>query len=119
MIESMHIENFKCFKDFDIELGKFNVLIGPNDSGKTAFLQAVRLLTLVPTGGPVPRPDIEKLIGFTLGKECVWATAPSKRKWAQWTWAFAPSWERSSAAFLTAPADSGPRLPRRLRTARK
>ena len=41
MITSMHIENFKCFKDFDIDLGPFNVLIGPNDSGKTALLQAV------------------------------------------------------------------------------
>ncbi len=44
MITSMHIENFKCFKEFDIELGPFNVLIGPNDSGKTALLQAVQLL---------------------------------------------------------------------------
>ncbi len=43
MITSMHIENFKCFKDFDINLGPFNVLIGPNDTGKTALLQAVRL----------------------------------------------------------------------------
>jgi len=41
MITSMHIENFKCFKDFNIDLGPFNVLIGPNDSGKTALLQAV------------------------------------------------------------------------------
>ena len=40
----MHIQNFKCFKDFDIELGPFNVLVGPNDSGKTAFLQAIRLV---------------------------------------------------------------------------
>ena len=43
MITSMHIENFKCFKDFDIDLGPFNVLVGPNDSGKTAFLQAVAI----------------------------------------------------------------------------
>ena len=43
MITSMHIENFKCFKEFDIELGPFNVLIGPNDTGKTAFLQAIKL----------------------------------------------------------------------------
>ena len=42
MITSMHIENFKCFKKFDIELGPFNVLIGPNDSGKTAFFQAIQ-----------------------------------------------------------------------------
>jgi len=47
MITSMHIENFKCFKNFDIELGPFNVLIGPNDSGKTAFLQAIQLVDRV------------------------------------------------------------------------
>ncbi|HDY65410.1 MAG TPA: hypothetical protein ENH84_04150 [Phycisphaerae bacterium] len=57
MITSMHIENFKCFKNFDIELGPFNVLIGPNDSGKTALFQAIRLAKAV--GGqniidPVP-----------------------------------------------------------------
>lgn len=51
----MHIENFKCFKNFDIELGPFNVLIGPNDSGKTAFLQAIQLALAVPNGiDPVP-----------------------------------------------------------------
>jgi len=43
MITHMHIENFKCFKDFDIDLGPFNVLIGPNDSGKTAFLRTVKM----------------------------------------------------------------------------
>jgi ABC-type lipoprotein export system ATPase subunit len=43
MITSMHIENFKCFKEFDIELGPFNVLIGPNGSGKSSLLDAVRL----------------------------------------------------------------------------
>lgn len=43
MITKMHIENFKCFKNFDIDLGPFNVLIGPNDSGKTAFLEAVQV----------------------------------------------------------------------------
>jgi len=43
MITSMHIKNFKCFKDFDIELGKFNVLVGPNGSGKSSLLTAVRI----------------------------------------------------------------------------
>ena len=44
MIKTVHIENFKCFENFDIELDPFNVLIGPNDSGKTAFLQAIQLI---------------------------------------------------------------------------
>ena len=40
MIRSLHIENFKCFRRLDVELGRFNVLVGPNGSGKTALLQA-------------------------------------------------------------------------------
>lgn len=44
MITHMHIENFKCFKDFDIDLGPFNVLIGPNDSGKTTLLKSVSMV---------------------------------------------------------------------------
>ena len=54
MIASMHIENFKCFEDFDIELGPFNVLIGPNDSGKTAFLEAIRILSGVGPSKKMP-----------------------------------------------------------------
>jgi predicted ATPase len=59
MITSMHIENFKCFRDFDIDLGPFNVLIGPNDSGKTAFLQAVGAVVWLgaSTRAYVPVPD--------------------------------------------------------------
>lgn len=55
MITHMHIENFKCFKDFDIDLGPFNVLIGPNDSGKTALLTAIRMLrSRAGSGGHIP-----------------------------------------------------------------
>ncbi|MFO0560149.1 MAG: AAA family ATPase [Polyangiales bacterium] len=43
MIEHVEIENFKCIKKVSVDLGMFNVLIGPNDSGKSAFLQAVSL----------------------------------------------------------------------------
>ncbi|MFB3892991.1 MAG: AAA family ATPase [Phycisphaerae bacterium] len=43
MITKMHIEQFKCFKRLDIEFGQFNVLIGPNDSGKSSLLQAIQL----------------------------------------------------------------------------
>jgi hypothetical protein len=43
MITQVHIEGYKCFESFDIDLGPFTVLIGPNDSGKTAFLEAMRV----------------------------------------------------------------------------
>jgi hypothetical protein len=68
MITKMHIQNFKCFKDFEIELGPFNVLIGPNDSGKTAFLETIRLIgELGPTGSSLA----EKLV-IRIGPESVW-----------------------------------------------
>jgi predicted ATPase len=44
MITTMRIQNFKCLLDTEIELGPLTVLIGPNDSGKTSFLDAIRLL---------------------------------------------------------------------------
>ena len=44
MIKRMRICNFKSLRDTVIELGKFNVLIGPNASGKTNIIQALKLL---------------------------------------------------------------------------
>ncbi len=77
MITSMHIENFKCFKDFDIELGKFNVLVGPNDSGKTAFLQAIRLAGFTgPKKSIHYQHEIEKELGIVLGQEAIWRNNP-------------------------------------------
>ena len=44
MIDTVHIRNFRCLRDVKVELGPFTVLIGPNDSGKTSFLDAIHLL---------------------------------------------------------------------------
>lgn len=44
MIERIHIENYKCLRDVTVELGDFTVLIGPNDSGKSSFLEALQAL---------------------------------------------------------------------------
>jgi hypothetical protein len=43
MLTRLRIRNFKKFKDVEIELGPAVVLIGPNNSGKTAALQALAL----------------------------------------------------------------------------
>ncbi|TET21834.1 MAG: AAA family ATPase [Candidatus Stahlbacteria bacterium] len=43
MLTRFKIKNFKKLDDVDIELGKSVVLIGPNNSGKTAALQALAL----------------------------------------------------------------------------
>lgn len=43
MLTRLRIRNFKRFADVDVELGQAVVLIGPNNSGKTAALQALAL----------------------------------------------------------------------------
>lgn len=40
---SVSIKNFRCFKDVTVPLDKMTVLIGENNSGKTSFLEAIRL----------------------------------------------------------------------------
>jgi len=44
MITSVRIQNFKSFRDVEVSLGPFNVLVGPNMSGKSNFFEAFKLL---------------------------------------------------------------------------
>jgi predicted ATPase len=44
MLNRVHIENFKCLRDVTVELSPFTALIGPNDSGKSSFLDALQTL---------------------------------------------------------------------------
>lgn len=42
MIESLHIENFRCFPKLDLQnFGRFNIIVGDNGSGKTSLLEAI------------------------------------------------------------------------------
>ena len=43
-ITRLHIENFRSIRNLDIELGDTTVFIGPNNAGKTAILDAVRIV---------------------------------------------------------------------------
>jgi AAA15 family ATPase/GTPase len=46
MISSLKIENFRCFQLFELrDLGRLNLLVGTNNSGKTSILEALNLLT--------------------------------------------------------------------------
>ena len=48
MIQDLKISNFKCFKDVHLpDLSRFNVIVGRNGGGKTAFLEALSLLASV------------------------------------------------------------------------
>ena len=44
MIEQLHLQNFKGFKDFTLECSNFVTLVGGNSSGKTTILQAIKFL---------------------------------------------------------------------------
>lgn len=43
-IKRIRVTNFKSFKDLEVELGKFNVLIGANASGKSNFVRIFEFL---------------------------------------------------------------------------
>jgi len=43
-IKNINVKNFKSFKEIEINLNKFNVLIGANASGKSNFIQIFKFL---------------------------------------------------------------------------
>lgn len=53
MLTRFRVRNFKCLKDVTLEgLRPFNVLIGPNDTGKSSVLEALGVLSRLPTDEP-------------------------------------------------------------------
>ena len=42
-ITNLKIQNFRSIKSLDMDLGETTVLVGPNNSGKTAILDAIRI----------------------------------------------------------------------------
>ncbi|MEI6332318.1 MAG: AAA family ATPase [Pseudanabaena sp. ELA645] len=49
MLKSLKIENFRCFPSFEMQqLGRLNLLVGTNNSGKTSILEALQLLFELP-----------------------------------------------------------------------
>lgn len=45
MLERIRVRNFKAIADAELELTPLHLLIGPNDSGKTSFLEAIAALS--------------------------------------------------------------------------
>ena len=50
-VKKIRVSNFKSFEDIEVELGKFNVLIGPNASGKSNFIEIFRFIRDVAAHG--------------------------------------------------------------------
>lgn len=59
MLQRVHIQNYKCLRDVEVELSPLTVLIGPNDSGKTSFLTCLHMLGVLanPINDPSPNPN--------------------------------------------------------------
>lgn len=50
MLKSLKIENFRCFPSFEMgQLGRLNLIVGTNNSGKTSILEAIQILLSLPT----------------------------------------------------------------------
>src|SRR5437016_2551644 len=45
MITRIEIDGFKTFKDFKVELAPFQIIVGPNSSGKSNLFDALYLLS--------------------------------------------------------------------------
>jgi AAA15 family ATPase/GTPase len=43
-ITSVKFSHYKAFRDFSVSLERFNILVGPNNSGKSTILEAFRIL---------------------------------------------------------------------------
>lgn len=54
ILNEISIDNFKSFKHIHIRLGKFNVLVGPNGSGKTNFVEVFKFIKDVLVSGGSP-----------------------------------------------------------------
>jgi predicted ATPase len=52
-IQQIHVENFKSFSELDVDLARFNVVIGSNAAGKSNFISIFRFLHDIATAGIV------------------------------------------------------------------
>lgn len=72
-LEHLKVRNFKSFKELDLELNQFNVIIGANASGKSNFIQIFNFIRDVRKRGVDNaislQGGIEYLRNFKLGQE--------------------------------------------------
>lgn len=67
MINHIEISNFRCFDSLDLRgLGRINILVGKNGSGKSAFMEALFLSSTANAPGVVLQMRAIRRIGGTL-----------------------------------------------------
>jgi hypothetical protein len=63
-IKKIKVHNFKSFKDIEVDLGNFNILIGPNASGKSNFIQIFQFLRDITNYGLDNAISIQGGVGY-------------------------------------------------------
>lgn len=67
MIESIEFTNFKALRKTTLPLAPFTLLLGPNGSGKTSVLQALRLIVAVANNPNAQHPVVAAQVAGSLG----------------------------------------------------
>lgn len=83
-VEQLHIENYGCIKDATLALTPLHALIGPNDSGKSTVLRALRMLAYLnaPGGGTYDESLLQRAFLVNTAKgEVVVAASTSEQTW--------------------------------------
>ena len=71
MIRGLHVDNFRCLSNFELELSEKNILLGANGTGKTSVLSVLRRVRdFVVHGLKVPEAFARK--SLSLGREEAW-----------------------------------------------
>lgn len=63
---SVTFNNYKALKHYSVTLGKFNVLVGPNNSGKSTIIGAFRILAEGMRKAAAKKPEFIKICGQDL-----------------------------------------------------
>ncbi|MGV8088672.1 MAG: ATP-dependent nuclease [Methanothrix sp.] len=57
IIQSLSFENYMAYKKFSIALSPFNILVGPNNSGKSTVIKSLQLLEAAWRSGTKRKPE--------------------------------------------------------------
>ncbi|MFT5619090.1 MAG: AAA15 family ATPase/GTPase, partial [Arenicella sp.] len=79
MLENLHIKNFKSIADESIDLGRINMFIGENGSGKSNILEALMMASLAETYGTIDA-DLLGLNGIRISKPSLMISSFKDRK---------------------------------------
>ena len=74
MLKSIRFQNFKALRDTTLPLGRFTLIIGPNGSGKTTALQALRAYPEFPGFNYARCRSVGLQQGAVIGWDVDWAT---------------------------------------------